>query len=142
MNSPSPNRSEATWIKTGTEPVQRREREKKTGGRRQRRDKGIKDDFNEVYLVSSFRWRYCVQISSLTLLVAADHGVTLVSREVSNGAKPKVVLCPLNRSLLIEDPARKRHPAANHRRLIHRLDRESLINYFRGRDRPHRRGER
>lgn len=55
MNSPSPNRSEATWIKTGTEPVQRREREKKTGGRRQRRDKGIKDDFNEVYLVSSFR---------------------------------------------------------------------------------------
>lgn len=29
MNSPSPNRSEATWIKTGTEPVQRREREKK-----------------------------------------------------------------------------------------------------------------
>lgn len=124
MNSPKP---------LGLKPGIQKERKKERRG----------DEFNKVYpvIVPARGSYYCMQIS-LTLLVAADHGVTLVSREVSNGAKPEVILCPLNRSLLVEDPARKRHPAANHRGLIHRLDRESLINYFRGRDRLHRRGER
>lgn len=68
---------------------------------------------------------------SLTFFVATDHSVSLVSGKIPDCSQAKVILGPLNGALLIENSAWKCHPAANHCGLIHRLDGESLINYFR-----------
>lgn len=68
----------------------------------------------------------------LTFLVAADHGVTVEAREVSLATEAKVVLGPLNGALLVEYPAGQRDLAADHGRLVHRLDGKALVDHLRG----------